>query len=242
MGEFLTVVGLALLPALGNFGGGVLAEWLPPSRTVLNYALHLATGIILAVLAVEVMPRALGTVPAWLIASVFLAGGATYLLVDAGLKRWQEEKEAGAGAGTWMVYAAVVADLIGDGLLIGAGSAISARVALVVALGQVLADIPEGYAVVANFRDEGVGRGRRLLLSASFAVPVLAAAMVAFLALRGRGDGLKLAVLVFVAGLYLLAAVEDILREAHESATDSRWSALSLLAGFSLFVLISARL
>lgn len=40
----------------------------------------------------------------------------------------------------------------------------------------------------------------------------------------------------------ILAAVEDILEEAHESAGDTRWSALSFLAGFALFLLVSAGL
>lgn len=38
---------------------------------------------------------------------------------------------------------------------------------------------------------------------------------------------------------YLLAAVEDMLTEAHKSADDSRWSAASFLAGFGLFLLVS---
>ena len=62
--ELLTVVGLALVPALGNFGGGVLAELSRPSKAISNRSLHAATGIILAVVSVEVMPRALGTEPA----------------------------------------------------------------------------------------------------------------------------------------------------------------------------------
>lgn len=55
--NILGVLGLAFLPALGNFGGGVLAEWLHPSQKMLNRALH--TGIIIAIIAVEVMPEAL---------------------------------------------------------------------------------------------------------------------------------------------------------------------------------------
>lgn len=35
-----------------------------------------------------------------------------------------------------------------------------------------------------------------------------------------------------------LAAVEDMLREAHESAENSRWSAISFLAGFALFLVV----
>ena len=237
--EILLVLGLALLPALGNFGGGLLAEWLRPSPIALNRALHAATGIILAVVAVEVMPQALQSASAWLLAFAFLAGGVVYLLVEVGIERWQARKRAGAGAGAWMVYVVVATDLAGDGLLIGAGSAVSSSVALLLALGQVLADIPEGFAVIANFREKGVSRAKRLLLSASFVLPVIGAAMLAYFVLRAQSEAVKMAGLVFVAGLYTLAAVEDMLREAHSSNEDSRWSSISLLSGFALFLVVS---
>ncbi|MGD8464257.1 MAG: hypothetical protein PVI09_10375 [Anaerolineae bacterium] len=166
------VISLALLPAVGNFSGGLLAEWLKPSQHVLNLALHAATGIILAVVAVEVMPAALQGTPAWLLALAFLAGGSAHLLIETGIEHWQERKSAGAGTGAWMVYVAVASDLVGDGLLIGAATAVTSQLGFVLALGQVLADIPEGFAVLANFRAKGMERFERLLISASFAVPV----------------------------------------------------------------------
>jgi ZIP family zinc transporter len=240
--RILIVLGLALLPALGNLGGGVLAEWLRPSQKMLNRALHAAAGIILAVVAVEVMPGALRSAPAWLLALAFLAGGGAHLLVEAGVERWQKSQQAGAGTGAWMTYIAVVTDLVGDGLLIGAGAAVSSTLGLLLALGQVLADIPEGFAVIANFRAKGVERAKRLLLSALFVLPVVGSAVIAYFALRGQREALKVAALVFVAGLYTLAAIEDMLREAHESAEDSRWSAISFLTGFALFLAVSGGL
>ena len=63
MGDFLIVLGLSSLPAVGNFFGGLLSEWLNPSRNFVNRALHAAAGIILAVVSVEVMPSALAIVP-----------------------------------------------------------------------------------------------------------------------------------------------------------------------------------
>jgi zinc transporter, ZIP family len=48
--------------------------------------------------------------------------------------------------------------------------------------------------------------------------------------------------LVFGAEPYLLAAVEDMLREAHGRAEDSRWSAISFLGGFALFLVVSGAL
>ena len=237
--ELLHVVGLSLLPAAGNFGGGMFAEWLQPSNILLNRALHVAAGIIIAVIAIEVMPEALQATSAWFLAIAFLAGGAAYLLLEAAIERWQRRQSRGAGAAAWMVYVAVATDLVGDGLLIGAGSAVSSQLALVLALGQVLADVPEGFAVIANFRNKGVNRTKRILLSASFAIPVTGAAIVAFFALQGQGEAVKMSALVFVAGLYALAAVEDMLREAHETVEDSRWSAVSFLAGFALFLVVS---
>jgi ZIP family zinc transporter len=243
-GEILRVIGLALLPGLGNLGGGLLAEWLDPSRRTVNRALHAATGTMLAVIAVKVMPAALGAAPAWLLALAFFAGGGVHLLVEGEIERWQEGKEASdaAGARAWMVYLAVATDLVGDGLLIGAGSAVSGELALLLAFGQVMADVPEGFAVIANFRDKGVGEVRRLLLAASFVVPVVGAAVLAYFVLRERHAAIKVAVLAFVAGLYMLAAVEDMLGEAHESVEDTRWSAISFLAGFSLFLVVSGGL
>lgn len=237
--QFLQVIALALLPALGNFAGGLVAEWIEPSRRWLNRALHAAAGIVLAVIAVEVMPEALRVAPAWLLAISFVAGGVAYLALEAVVDGWQRRRADSAGKGAWMVYLAVATDLLGDGLLIGAGSAVSMKLALVLAAGQVMADVPEGFAVIANFRAKGVGRAKRLWLSASFAVPVVGAAVAAYFMLREQSQVVKMAAVVFVAGLFILGAMEDMLREAHEADDDSRWSAMSLLLGFALYLLVS---
>ena len=68
------------------------------------------------------------------------------------------------------------------------------------------------------------------------------AGVLAFFLLRGQGEGVQMTALVFVSGLYILAAVEDMLEEAHDSADDTRWSALSFLGGFAVFLLVSAGL
>ena len=60
--------------------------------------------------------------------------------------------------------------------------------------------------------------------------------------LRDASDGLKVAALVFVAGLLTVAAMEDMLEEAHEAHADSRWSVAPFIGGFSLFILVSAGL
>lgn len=236
--EFALVLGLALLPAAGNFGGGLLAEFIRPSKRTLSHALHAAAGIIVAVVAVEVMPEALPILSGWLLSVAFVVGGVAYIVVDAAVERWQKRKGDGS-AGPWMVYVAVAADLAGDGLLIGTGSAVGSGLAMLLAVGQVLADIPEGFATTATFRASGASRAARLWISASFAIPVVGAAILAFFVLRNASEALKMGSLVFVAGFYTVAAVEEILAQAHETRNDSRYSAVSFIAGFALFAFVS---
>ena len=75
MDSIWLVLGLALLPALGNFCGGLAAEASRTTDRRLNYALHGAAGLVIAVVAVEIMPRVLESLSAWLIALAFALGG-----------------------------------------------------------------------------------------------------------------------------------------------------------------------
>lgn len=232
---------LSLIPGAGNFGGGMLAEFGKTTDRLLNLALHAASGIVIAVVAVELIPQALDTLAGWWIAAAFAAGGVTYLLIEMGLEKLQSGNGDGQTS-MWMIYVAVAVDLSGDGLLIGSGTAVSATLGIVLAAGQFLADVPEGYAAVANFRDKGVPRRRRILLSASFILFCTGVALVSYFLLRGAGDAPKMAALSFVAGLLSVAAVEDILEEAHDAKTDTRSSVLAFIGGFVLFTLVSAGL
>ena len=245
MDNIWLVLGLALLPALGNFGGGLAAEASRTSGRRLNYALHAAAGLVIAVVAVEIMPRVLEGLSAWLIALSFALGGMAYVgiekLIEIIQKRQGQQGKSGQTS-VWMIYIAVSIDLFADGLLIGTGSAIALSVALILAVGQVLADAPEGFATIANMKDKGVPRSKRMLLSASFALPVLSAAAFAYFVLRNQPEGFKLAALTFAAGLLTVAAVEEMLSEAHESEEDSHISILAFVGGFVLFVLVSAGL
>src|SRR3546814_9202235 len=126
----------------------------------------------------------------------------------------------------WMIYVAVAVDLTSDGLMIGSGSAVSSNLALVLAAGQVLADLPEGYATAANFRNKGMPRLQRILLSCSFFIYVVGSALLAYVLLRNAPVALKVAALVFVSGLLSVAAVEDMLAEAHDAREANRLSTL----------------
>ncbi len=238
--EFWPVAGLALLPGLGNLAGGMVAEFVRTTPKLLNLALHAASGIVIGVVAIELIPEALDNLAGWWIAASFAAGGVAYVGTEMLTERISPS--GSSGGSMWMIYVAVAVDLSGDGLMIGTGSAITTSLVIVLAIGQTLADFPEGYSVVANLREKGVPRSRRITVSFSFPFYCLGMALFAWLLLRNAPDAAKYVALTFVAGLLTVAAVEDMLDEAHEATADTRSSIIAFVGGFALFALVSAGL
>ncbi|WP_312620768.1 ZIP family metal transporter [Haloarcula sp. 1CSR25-25] len=136
------------------------------------------------------------------------------------------------------IFAGVAVDLFSDGVMIGAGSTISLGLGLLLALGQVPADIPEGFATIATFKSKGVPRRTRLLLSLSFALPIFLGVTVGYWLVRGQPAIVKFGLLAFTAGILLTVAVEEIIPEAHKEG-EARLAAVALVGGFALFTFIS---
>lgn len=244
MSDIWSVIGLALLPAIGNLTGGLVAEFTRTPGRRLNKALHAASGIVLAVVSVELMPEVLAVLSGWTVGIAFGVGGSAYIVIESLVDKIQQS-QGGARAknrGMWMIYIAVSIDLFSDGLLIGAGSAVAMSMAVVLALGQVLADFPEGYATMANMKDKGIPRLQRMALSTFFFVPVLGAAILAYYGLRGQSETLKMIALTVTAGLLTVAAVEDMLSEGHDANADTKGSIVAFTGGFVVFTFVSAGL
>jgi ZIP family zinc transporter len=235
MGDLLFVLGLALLPGVSNFTGGLIAEAVDVSQRTLSLALHLAAGIVLGVVGLELMPRALEASLPWLPLLAFVLGGAFFL----GLGRvigYVQGRLSGSeeNPGALAIFSGVSLDLFSDGVLIGTGTVINPGLGLLLALGQVPADVPEGFAAAATLRNSGMPRRRRLLFSASFVIPVLVGAALGYLALRDAPEVLTLSVLALTGGALVTVVVEEMVPEAHEGET-SPWGAVALTAGFALF-------
>ncbi len=238
MNGYPLVLLLASLPALGNLAGAVLAEVFEVSERALSLALHLAAGIVLGVIGIELMPRALEASLPWVPLMAFVVGGALFL----GLERligYVRGRLGGDGqTGPFAIFSGVSIDLFSDGVLIGTGTIISPGLGLLLALGQVPADGPEGFAAAATLRRSGVARSTRLLLAAAFAVPVLAGATVGWFALRSASELVTLSVLALTGGALLTVVIEEMVPEAHDGET-SRWGAIFLTAGFAIFGAVS---
>ena len=243
--DFGRVLLLCLLPIGGNVAGGLLAEMIPASQRTLSLALHMAAGVILSVVALEIMPEAMTASAPWIVIAALVCGCVAFLGLDSlvhvvrhRVSRTTHEPNEESGS-MWAIFLGVAVDLFSDGVVIGAGTTISAGLGLLLAVAQVPADVPEGFATIANFRAKGMRRRRRIALSLAFAVPILLGAAVGYFGVRDAPEIVKLSLLAFTAGILLTVVVEEIVPEAHEDG-EARFAALAFIGGFALFAMISA--
>lgn len=246
MTEFFLVLALVALPALGNFGGGLFAEFFPLPARAVSLALHAAAGIVLAVVGLELMGRAIEVEHAWLVVGMFVLGGVGYYCLEKGVGVVRRRFGGGAeGDSTWMIYLGVSADLFSDGVLIGAGSTVATTFGLLLALAQTPADVPEGFASLAAMKRFEKHRSRRLWLSAAFAIPIVLGATLGYWLMRDQPDFVKFALISFTAGILTTVAVEEMVLTAHNMpgryrAGEDPLEGLALVSGFGLFALLSA--
>jgi zinc transporter, ZIP family len=236
--DIFRLIGLALLPAGGMLLGSLAAEWWRLSHHAIGALLHAAVGVAVAVVSVELMPRILQNISPWHLAAAFMLGAAASVAMVASVERAVRHLQLGE-AGPWKVYLAVAIDLMGDGLMVGIGSAVAGGLGFMLGLSQVVANIPGGFVALANLRDKGVERKFRLAATASLCIPVLIGAGLGFWLLRGQPIGLQNAALTFVAGMLLLATIEDLVPQADRPKTRRLFTTIAFAAGFIFFTLMS---
>lgn len=243
------VLALLMLPALGNWAGGALAELVPVSRRTLSLALHAAAGIVLAVVGLELVPEALDATPPWVTIVAFTGGGLFFLAVDGFIERMRSTAASPAAPGdqredrerrgsALVIYAGTSLDLFSDGLMVGTGAVIDPALGVLLALGQTPADVPEGFATIATLRRAGFPRARRLAFTAGLALPLLVGGTIGYFALRDAPDLVRLSVLALTGGALTAVVIEEVVPEAHKGG-DSRLATMFLVGGFALFAAIS---
>ncbi|KUO56396.1 MAG: hypothetical protein APF80_13685 [Alphaproteobacteria bacterium BRH_c36] len=237
MSEFALVLGYSLLPVAGNLIGSAMAEGVRTPGWVRGASLHAAAGIAIALVAMDLVPRALGALETWALVVAFICGAVASVLIARGIK-WLQGSRSDVGA--WMVYAAVGADLVSDGLMTGAGSAVGSSLGFLLAASQSVANIPGGFAAAASLRENNIPRMQRIAVSVGMVVPVSVSAMLGLWLLGDADVFYQKSALMVIVGVLLLATVEDVIPEG-DAPEPKRWiSSTAFAAGFVIFALLSA--
>jgi ZIP family zinc transporter len=231
-----------LVPVCVAFLAGLLAMQREPGPKTRGAILHLAAGVVVAVVAVELIPDLLREhSPAWT-ASGFAAGVVTMLVVRALLER---EGHGGAeapdsGKLPLSMLLAIVIDLFIDGLLIGVGFAAGARQGRLLALALGTELVALSLATSATLRRQGVAKGRVAAILGGLLGVFLVAALIGTVFLTGLTGHALVVVLSFGAAALLFLVTEELLIEAHEER-ETAWMTATFFAGFLVILLVGMR-
>ena len=235
------VLFFAALPAIGIVIGSLLAEGVRTPKWLVGASLHATAGIAIALVSINVMPRLLGTIPMWLLVIAFLTGACVSVLIASIWGAFRFRPKAGS-IGAWMVCFAVATDLVSDGLMVGAGTAVGTQLGFLFAITQSIANVPGGFAATANLRDDGLPRARRLVLSIAMLIPALLSATIGYFGLRGAGSLIQGTVLATFMGILLLATIEDVIPQGDEPEPPRWISTAAFASGFAGLALLSSML
>jgi ZIP family zinc transporter len=221
------------IPALIALCGGVLAAFWTPSHTTRSLIQHFAAGVVLAALAVELLPEiSREHAPGLVLAGSFALGS----LFMYGLKLWTIRMEHAAsvsgavkGLSTGLLLATFI-DVATDGFIIGAGFAAGGETGTILALGLSVELLFLGLALTS-----GATAGWRIVaISGALGLTVLSFALLGNVLLSGASHAVIGGTLAFSAAALLYLVTEELLMEAHE-VEERPISTLVLFGGFLTF-------
>ena len=204
----------SIAPVVASIGGSIFAAYKQPSAGIRNAIQHLASGVIFAVAAVELLPE----IQEASVAAV-LAGGAAGVFAMI-ILRWAGRKLESRSQGEAGLPTALLAttgvDLAIDGLLLGLGVVAGANLGLILTVALTLEVLFIGVAATATMQRRGLARRWSVGVPSALVFLLMAGAVLGATLFKDLSGPDLAALLSFgtVALLYLVT--EELLVEAHE--------------------------
>ena len=218
---------LVVFPIVAGIIGSFVAVRRTPPASLVAGVQHLAAGVVMAAVAVEVLPDLCDRGPLWLVVIGFCCGVALLVL----LERFEGEEPEAGGVVPVSFLIVLGVDLFVDGLLVGAGAVVSTSTAIVVTIALTLEVLFLGVATSLQLTTAGVARIRAALITSSLTVLIGIGAVLGALVLPRAGSGTLTVVLALAAAALLWLVVEELLVEAHETP-HRPWMAVLFFVGF----------
>ncbi len=235
------VLAFALLPVLTMAVGASVAALRPPGARVRSGIQHFAAGVVFSVVGVDLLPHILrlhGDVVE--VALGFALGVAAMLTIErvTGAHEHAPPERAEGRGGVLALLAAVGADLLLDGLLVGIAFAAGATTGMLLALALAFELLSLGLALAVTLGDAGASRARRIVVpTALAAVTLLGGSVLGLGVLAHAPEALMAGVLAFGSAALLFLVTEELLVEAHEVG-ESTWGSAMFFLGFLAFLIL----
>lgn len=242
----MDLVKVALLSAvvgiIGTGTGGVIVALRGnPSKKTLSAFLGISAGVMISLVAFDLMPEAFHLAGTWISLAAFLAGALALTALDLVMPHVHHmttDKESSRFARTALVVAVGIGmhDLP-EGLAVGASLESAFSLGLRIAILMFLHNIPEGMAVAAPLAAIGKRRSNMIFVSALTGVPsVIGALLGSVIGVSPVILGISMA---FAAGAMLFVTFDELVPGACEMANDGHAGTLGAVAGVIASIAIS---
>ena len=224
------------------FVGGLLAEFRDAGFRPLRFALLASSGLLIAVVATELIPRARKGLDMWSLTSALAGGSGIYLVIFA-LGRWRRQQQAeqitgnrddvkGNRSSRYVATTSAAARQLSFGFVIGSVAPVSWALASFLAVVLAFANLPEGYRITAESRENGLSRMSRIAYLLALTLPAILGALVAYILLRNTVSIFAPAILAMNAGLLLAMAVRTISADSHDAIRNGTAALIAVISGF----------
>jgi ZIP family zinc transporter len=253
----LTILGIAGGAAVASVIGGVIALVRAPTSLFMSIVFGFASGVLLATVALEMLPEALERSSLGAVAAGFAAGFLAIWLFDLFINRWRLAGEHAAqyervvayhrghrprGDRVTVLAGGTALEELVEGLAIGTGVIIDPEVGALIAAAIAVDNLSEGLSIgelVLSGRAPGGASARRVLgWTAVVGASLLAASLIGWLALRGAGGGVVAVLQAVGAGGMLYLTVSALVPPSEEQQYQGS-GALATGAGFLAILVLT---
>lgn len=223
---------IMLIPSSFIALSGVLALVWHPSHRARSLIQHFAAGVVLAVLATDVLPEITREhAPAHVLVSSFALGGLAMYFMKKITDHLEHNAAQTGGSGSNIgLISTTFIDAIVDGMIIGAGLAASVSTGLILAVGLSVEMLFLGLSLMSDTM-----KGKRMvLLTATLGLVMFASMWLGHHFLIDASPTMIASILAFGAAALVYLVTDELLIEAH-TIEETPASSLWLFAGFLMF-------
>jgi ZIP family zinc transporter len=252
------IVAVAGIAAIASPAGGLIALWREPTTLFMSMTLGFASGVLLATIGFEMLPKALGLSSLPVALAGFIAGFlAVYgfdLFIHRGRlvgKEAQERKQVERfyyrhqprGGEVTVLAGGTSAEELIEGLSIGVGAVIEPGLGLLIALAIVIDNLSEGLSIGAIIRaepaDQGHGQAWRILgWTGLIGASLFGSALAGWFLLRGLPEPVLGFLFAVGAGGMFYLTITDLVPQAEERHYQQS-GAVATAAGFATIFVLS---
>jgi len=233
-----------VVPPLLMVGAGAVATYRAPGPALRGAVLHLAAGVVFAVVAVELIPDLLRD-HSPLLTIIGFALGVVLMLGLRSLTHAKEEGERNSAPPPaevnvklpWGLLSGIAIDLAIDGLMIGIGFTAGAKEGRLLAVALAVELVSLGLAVAASMSKLGMSRRRSVQVLGALSMNFIVGACGGILLLGNLPAHALAGVLAFGAAALMFLVTEELLTEAHEEPETPLLTA-TFFVGFLAFLIL----